>query len=190
MAASATLPSARRPSVVAHEATERAHAVTRWTLEAGALTRCTRESCGSILVVDDDEMIQSATSALLTGEGYVVTVAANGREALDHLRHGSTPRVIVLDFEMPVMNGFEFRAEQRRDPVIARIPVIVCSGARRPGHASALGLHEWLPKPVDPGRLLATLDRYVRPSSLRMCRKFSGEGGIRTLGRGTTPTHA
>ena len=149
---------------IAREASDRAQAVTQGTLATCALARRHGHRTTQILVVDDDENTLSATHAFLTAEGYAVDVAGHGREALYDLRHGISPRVIVLDFEMPVMGGFDFRTAQRRDPSIADIPVIVCSGAPRPRDASTLEIHEWLPKPVDPVRLLTALHRYVRPS--------------------------
>ena len=58
-------------------------------------------------------------------EGYDVATASNGREALVYLKSHSAPRLILLDVMMPVMDGYEFRVEQQRDPAIADIPVVV-----------------------------------------------------------------
>jgi CheY-like chemotaxis protein len=65
----------------------------------------------------------------LAFEGFAVVEAANGHEALTYLRSGKGASVIVLDLRMPVMDGWEFRREQRRDPELNRIPVVVLSGA-------------------------------------------------------------
>ncbi len=107
-----------------------------------------------ILVVEDDDATREAECLLLQGEGYAVTAARNGREALDHLHEGLRPRVIVLDLAMPVLDGYAFRAEQLRDPELKDIPVVVCSAAgdlrQRAGVLSPAAL---LPKPVELDRL-------------------------------------
>ena len=64
----------------------------------------------------------SRSSDMLTDEGFDVTTAVNGREALHELRQAAAPDVIVLDLMMPVMDGWEFRVEQRADPVLAEHP--------------------------------------------------------------------
>jgi len=79
---------------------------------------------GTVLVVDDDEVMRDALATLLSGEGYEVVTASNGREALDRL--GETePCVILLDYAMPVMDGLAFREAQKADPRWSGIPVIL-----------------------------------------------------------------
>ena len=75
-----------------------------------------------ILVVDDDRASVEALRELLKKEGHDVVCAENGREALERLREGRKFCVILLDVMMPVMNGYEFREEQLRDPALASIP--------------------------------------------------------------------
>ena len=83
----------------------------------------------TILVVDDDPGVQRVMAKFLTLEGFTAAVAGNGAEALAYLRSDTNVRVIVLDLRMPVMDGWTFRKEQRLDPGIAAIPVVVLSGA-------------------------------------------------------------
>jgi CheY-like chemotaxis protein len=83
----------------------------------------------TILVVDDDPGIQRVMTKFLTLEGFTPAVVGNGQEALAYLRTVGDVRVIVLDLRMPVMDGWAFRQEQRLDPVMAAIPVVVLSGA-------------------------------------------------------------
>jgi len=70
----------------------------------------------SILLVDDDPDIRSAVKEFLHHEGFTVVPAPNGADALNTLRTGFRPNVIVLDIMMPVMDGWDFRAAQLADP--------------------------------------------------------------------------
>jgi CheY-like chemotaxis protein len=83
----------------------------------------------TVLVVDDDPNLVRLMSKFLTLEGFAPVAAANGREALDYLRGGGGAHVILLDLRMPIMDGWTFRREQRADPGLASIPVVVMSGA-------------------------------------------------------------
>jgi CheY-like chemotaxis protein len=83
----------------------------------------------SILVVDDDSAVRRAVARFLRAEGMDVLEAANGEEGLKQLRRGAAVSAILLDLRMPVMDGWTFRREQRQDPAIADIPVVIMSGA-------------------------------------------------------------
>jgi len=106
-----------------------------------------------ILVVEDDDATREAECLLLQGQGFAVTAAANGREALNHLRAGLRPRLILLDLAMPVLDGYAFRAEQLCDPELEDIPVVVCSAAADPERATSLRPAAILSKPVEFERL-------------------------------------
>lgn len=114
-----------------------------------------------ILLIEDDADLRDALSQILRDEGYEVVGAAHGREALDKLRGGQRPCVILLDLTMPVMNGWQFLAEQREDPVLSRIPVIVISaGQDLPAQMPVLGLEEYVRKPIRLETLLDSLARH------------------------------
>jgi adenylate cyclase len=81
-----------------------------------------------VLIVEDDLNAREMMRRLLVGEGWGVSVAANGREALDRLTTEST-NLILLDLMMPEMDGFEFLAEFRKNPQFASTPVIVVTAA-------------------------------------------------------------
>lgn len=107
-----------------------------------------------VLVVDDDANTREAVQALLELDGYHVAAAGDGQEALDLLDRGLRPALILLDLNMPRMDGVKFRAEQRGRPAIADIPVIVCSGCREDEEdTSALGRVVFLHKPMPVDRL-------------------------------------
>lgn len=113
----------------------------------------------TILIVDDDPPIVEGLSELLEDEGYHVAAAADGRAALDLLRRGLRPCVIVLDLMMPGMDGWGFRREQMKDAELREIPVIVVSaaGLDETSVKAQLGDVEFLPKPPSPARLLAAI---------------------------------
>jgi CheY-like chemotaxis protein len=103
---------------------------------------------GPILVVDDDPDILETIALCLSGEGFPVRTASNGREALDVLERDS-PAVILLDLMMPVMDGWQFAREmEARGP--RGIPLLILSADRHVAqHAHELGAHAYLAKPFD-----------------------------------------
>jgi len=101
-----------------------------------------------LLVVEDDETIRESLSDLLEDEGATLTMASNGREALEALRRGATPDLILLDLMMPVMDGWEFRIAQRADDALAAIPLIAMS-ADRSAKAGAIAADAYVGKPLD-----------------------------------------
>jgi CheY-like chemotaxis protein len=105
-----------------------------------------------ILVVDDDAAVRDTLALTLELEGYEVRTAENGLDALLALRAEGPPDAIVLDLEMPVMTGCEFRSVQLADPDLAAIPVIVLSSS-----AHAVSANRRLPKPFDPDDLLSAI---------------------------------
>jgi CheY-like chemotaxis protein len=112
-----------------------------------------RDTDCPILVVEDDDTTREAECLLLQGEGFPVAAARNGREALERLRQGLRPRLILLDLALPVLDGYAFRAEQLRDPELEGIPVVVCSAAADPRRADSLRPAALLTKPVEFDRL-------------------------------------
>lgn len=70
-------------------------------------------STASILVVEDDQALNDAYQAILSSVGYAVTTAFNGQEALDMLRDGTAPDIILLDLRMPVLDGVGFLREYK-----------------------------------------------------------------------------
>jgi CheY-like chemotaxis protein len=119
------------------------------------------ESRGDVLIVEDDTDLRQALTQILADEGYRVDGAEHGLSALEQLRDGRRPCLILLDLTMPVMNGWQFRDEQRQDPSLAAIPVVVISaGANLSEQIGPLGIQDYIRKPIQLGQLLATVQRY------------------------------
>jgi CheY-like chemotaxis protein len=116
---------------------------------------------GNVLVVEDDPELLLGLSEVLESEGYGVTCARHGLEALGRLRAGTRPSVILLDLMMPIMNGWQFRYEQRQDSDLAKIPVVVVSAkSDSREHALWLEADGYISKPIDLNLLFSTLSHY------------------------------
>ena len=115
----------------------------------------------SILLVEDDRQLLQAMRDILDAEGYRVIGAFDGQEAIDRLREGARPSVILLDMMMPRKDGYQFRAEQLADPRLAAIPVIAYSGDARVAEAArTLRVEHWFQKPVNFGAMLEAVAGY------------------------------
>ncbi len=128
-------------------------------LVRGASVACTSPS---ILVVDDDPDIREALVDVLTDHGYSARAVSNGREALDYLRGGARPNLILLDLMMPVMDGLQFRQEQVNDPDLKELPVFVISAGNDVAQSAAtLGVAGSMRKPIDLDKLLDIVARHT-----------------------------
>ncbi len=114
-----------------------------------------------VLVIDDDADIRGALVCALEEQGYRAISAANGLEALEVLRILPTPpSVILLDLMMPVMDGWRFCAEQRQDPLLSKIPVVVVSAhGNVEEEASQVSASAYLRKPFLIEDLLHTISK-------------------------------
>lgn len=81
----------------------------------------------TILVVDDDPSIRSLLRLILEGESYTILEAGNGRMALDAIRAGAMPDIVMTDLMMPVMSGTELIVQLRSESRTAGIPIVVVS---------------------------------------------------------------
>src|SRR6188474_3470219 len=84
----------------------------------------------SLLIVEDDKEIRDTLRFVLEQEGFEVSVAGNGVEALALLPHITKPSLILLDIMMPQMNGTEFADILDKDPLYSSIPVVVLTAAK------------------------------------------------------------
>ena len=136
----------------------------------------------SVLIVDDDEDICRAFEALLRSESYEVATCPNGLAAMEALESGANPDVILLDLMMPVMDGWQFRVRQKRDPSLSSIPVVAVTGDRS-SKAAAIDADAYLTKPVDAQVLLATIERLLLARDrARMQAQMIETGRLASLG--------
>jgi len=114
-----------------------------------------------ILIVEDDSALREALAQVLMDEGYDLLSARDGLEAVNCLKKGNRPDVILLDLSMPVVNGWEFRMFQKRDPDLAQIPVIlITAGGYTREEVAWLQPSALLPKPLDLPLLLSIIRRF------------------------------
>lgn len=113
-----------------------------------------------VLLVEDEPGLREALGLTLEIEGFAVTLASNGREALASL---SSCRVdlVVTDYMMPRMNGSELIRELRMDPTYADVPILLMSAAL-PHHVSASIANAFLQKPVGMAQLLQTVTNLLK----------------------------
>jgi len=114
-----------------------------------------------VLIVEDDEDLRDMMAQMLNIEGFDTATVANGREALDYLHATKKPNVILLDLMMPIMDGWEFRRQQKADPDLAPVPVIILSALDQT-RAAPVDAQAFLKKPLDFDRLLELVRDHCR----------------------------
>jgi CheY-like chemotaxis protein len=121
-----------------------------------------------ILLVDDVERTRTPLARLLRLRGYIVHEAAHGREALVHLEaHAPDVGLILLDIQMPVMDGWKFRELQLRNPAFAVIPTVMFTSlVPDDSTRRVLRADGYLMKPVTFDQLLHVTARYCRPTRI------------------------
>jgi PAS domain S-box-containing protein len=118
-----------------------------------------------ILVVEDNAINQDVVQKILENEGAAVEIAGNGAEALEWLRqHAASIDAVLMDAQMPVMDGFEATRRVREDLNLTELPIIALSaGVRATERERCLesGMNDFISKPLDVDRLIATILRHT-----------------------------
>ena len=117
-----------------------------------------------VLLVEDNRFNQEVAGELLGMMGVEVTLAANGQEALEKIR-GRAFDAVLMDLQMPVMDGYEATGRLRADPAFADLPILAMTAhamVQERERCLALGMDDYLTKPIDPEGLAAMLARWVR----------------------------
>ncbi len=118
----------------------------------------------TILVVDDSPTIRKVVTGVLEARGFSTLAAGDGREALDVLREQRAD-MVLLDFVMPVMNGYQFCRELRADPKLNQLPVVLMSAKGdkiRGQFVQQTGAVDAITKPFDPRALVAVVETTLR----------------------------
>jgi chemosensory pili system protein ChpA (sensor histidine kinase/response regulator) len=113
--------------------------------------------------VDDSLTVRKITSRMLAREGFEVATAKDGVDALQQLQD-IRPDCILLDVEMPRMDGFEFARNMRADDATRGIPIIMITSRtadKHRNHALELGVNEYMGKPYQEDQLLALVRRFT-----------------------------
>jgi CheY-like chemotaxis protein len=119
---------------------------------------------GTVLVVDDSPTIRKVVTRVLEARGFTTRSAGDGREALEMLRDGPAD-MVLLDFVMPVMNGYQFCRELRADPKLSHLPVVLMSAKGdkiRGQFVQQTGAVDAITKPFDPRALVAVVETTLR----------------------------
>ncbi len=122
----------------------------------------------TVLIVDDSVTVRKVTSRLLDRHGYQTQVAKDGVDALEKLQE-LTPDVILLDIEMPRMDGFEVASQVRYTSRLKDVPIIMITsrtGEKHRERALAIGVNDYMGKPFQEQQLLDSIARLVTKKSL------------------------
>jgi CheY-like chemotaxis protein len=113
-----------------------------------------------VLVVDDDPAVHDVLAATLGKEGYQITHARDGVEALNILRT-SPPDIVTLDVMMPKLDGWSVLGIMKSEPQLADIPVIMLTIVDHRNLGFSLGASEYMTKPIDRNRLVALIQKFA-----------------------------
>ena len=150
-----------------------------------------------ILLAEDNEINQQIAVELLEGVGAQVVVASNGRVAVEKLFQGEVPPpfdVVLMDVQMPEMDGYQATAKIRGDARFAGLPIIAMTAhatMEERQHCLDAGMNDHISKPIDPALLFETVGRFCKPVSAA-APSDRGAGGsppqpVPDAGRGNSP---
>ena len=122
-----------------------------------------------ILLTEDNEINQQIAVELLEGAGATVTVANNGREAVEMLSGPGHPPfdVVLMDLQMPEMDGYQATAKLRSDSRLAALPIIAMTAhatVEERQRCLAAGMNDHVAKPIDPAALFEAVGRFYKPA--------------------------
>jgi len=118
-----------------------------------------------ILIVENDDSLREGAAELLEENGYDVDSAEDGLAGLDLLKSmegGKLPDLILLDLWMPLMDGWQFKAEIKKVPAFAKIPIVVFTADRLSEDVLSIGADDYIVKPPDVEALLTTVEYFCQ----------------------------
>lgn len=141
-----------------------ATAAVETTAAASAPSATDAETAATVMVVDDSLTVRKITGRLLARRGYRVLTAKDGVDALEQLVE-ELPDVMLVDIEMPRMDGFDLTRHVRADERLRQIPIIMITSRtaeKHRSHATELGVNHYLGKPYDEDELLAHIAEFIQ----------------------------
>jgi signal transduction histidine kinase/CheY-like chemotaxis protein len=117
-----------------------------------------------VLVVEDNEINRQIATELLEAAGARVDIAMNGQQAIDRLHTMEPVHVVLMDLQMPVLDGYEATRRLRADPRFALLPIIAMTAhamVEERDRCLALGMNGHLTKPIDPEALVRTVAQWA-----------------------------
>ncbi len=118
-----------------------------------------------VLLVEDNEVNRRLAKIMLERAGHAVTIAANGREALNCLEKRANFDLILMDVQMPEMDGIEATKHIRANPAWAHLPIIAMTAHAMKGdreHLLSVGMSDYVSKPIRAGDVFAAMERQSR----------------------------
>ncbi len=115
----------------------------------------------SILIIDDDPTLLTMLKSFLESHGYVVDTADGGEKGLEQIKI-KVPDLIVLDVQMPKMNGYTFVMELKKDVAMNAVPIVVLTAKEGMSEIFKVeGVKEYMTKPFHPQKFLELIKKYV-----------------------------
>ncbi len=119
-----------------------------------------------ILLIEDNEQNRYLATFLLEKQGYAVVSAADGPASIE-LAKTVKPALILLDIQLPLMDGYAAARELRSDPALRNIPIIAVTSYAMVGDrekALAAGCNGYLEKPINPDTFVTEIERFLPPN--------------------------
>jgi PAS domain S-box-containing protein len=128
---------------------------------------CAALAGARVLLVEDNKLNQMVGQALLEGLGLTVEIAGNGQEAVAMIEaERDRCDIVLMDLQMPVMDGYAATRALRAQPSTAGLPIVAVTANALPSERERCleaGMNDYVPKPIDPDRLRAVLEKWVQP---------------------------
>jgi two-component system sensor histidine kinase/response regulator len=134
----------------------------------------------SILVVEDNELNQEVALGLLSDEGFNVDIANDGKEAI-YMINNKYYDIVLMDMQMPVMDGVSATIEIRKDPQFIHLPIVAMTANAMPQdkeNCKNAGMNDYISKPIDPEELFRALLKWIRPTLKEELKELKNDFSI------------
>jgi chemosensory pili system protein ChpA (sensor histidine kinase/response regulator) len=137
----------------------------KWSIDgvSSLIAQPAERDCTLVMVVDDSVTVRKVTTRLLERQGFEVITAKDGLDAIEKLE-GITPDIMLLDIEMPRLDGFEVVTRVRHEERLASMPIVMISsrtGDKHRERAIGLGANGFLGKPYQDSHLISTISEFL-----------------------------